>query len=117
MSATTTATATKADGASSMPLYIKPTPVWTPLPIEGDIPAPFTTEKFGLKVIPLHPTFGCELQGVDWSKPVSPELYKEIREICDKVCVTSYVYLSPLTLTLVRRYCMPKDWLDRRGSH
>jgi alpha-ketoglutarate-dependent 2,4-dichlorophenoxyacetate dioxygenase len=39
-----------------------------------------------LKVTPLHPTFAAELQGVDWSKPISPEQYKEIREVVDKVC-------------------------------
>jgi alpha-ketoglutarate-dependent 2,4-dichlorophenoxyacetate dioxygenase len=39
----------------------------------------------GLKVTPLHPTFGAELSGVDFTKPVSPELYAEIRKVVDKV--------------------------------
>ncbi|GFZ43458.1 hypothetical protein JCM24511_01178 [Saitozyma sp. JCM 24511] len=38
----------------------------------------------GLKVTPLHPTFGAELSGVDFTKPVSPELYAEIRKVVDK---------------------------------
>lgn len=80
MSTTTTKTI---GGEGSIP--IKPSPVWQPLKIEGTIPAPYKTARFGLKVTPTHPTFACELEGVDFSKPVSPELYAEIREVCDKV--------------------------------
>lgn len=89
MSATTTATPVAASAVS-----VKPTTTWVPLPIEGNIPAPFEDSEFGLKVTPLHPTFGCELEGVDWSKPVSPKLYKKIRGIADKV------RLSPMPCTL-----------------
>jgi hypothetical protein len=39
----------------------------------------------GIKVTPLHPTFGAELSGVDFTKRVSPELYAEIRKVVDKV--------------------------------
>ncbi|WWC64938.1 uncharacterized protein I303_107552 [Kwoniella dejecticola CBS 10117] len=35
-------------------------------------------------VKPLHPTFACELSGVDFSKPISPTEYAEIRKIVDK---------------------------------
>ncbi|KAF2104988.1 Clavaminate synthase-like protein [Rhizodiscina lignyota] len=63
---------------------IKPTPVWVPFTVEGEVPPPYRTPKFGLKVIPLHPTFACELEGVDWSKPVPQEVYEEIRDLCDK---------------------------------
>jgi hypothetical protein len=55
------------------------------LPIVGDIPVPYEIPEFGLKVTPLHPTFGCQLDGVDWSEPVLPELYAKIRELSDKV--------------------------------
>jgi hypothetical protein len=80
MSATTTITE-----AQTSTISIKPTPTWTPLQIEGFIPEPYTTSNFGFRVVPLHPTFACELQGVDFSKPVSPEQYQEIREVANKV--------------------------------
>ncbi|PSK37360.1 hypothetical protein B9Z65_2102 [Elsinoe australis] len=63
---------------------IKPTPTWVPLPIEGEIPKPYTTPKHNLEVNPLHPTFACELRGVDWSKPIPPEVYAEIRAVVDQ---------------------------------
>lgn len=45
-----------------------------------------------LRVTPLHPTFAAELSGVDFTKPISPELYAEIRGVVDKVSVVvSYV--------------------------
>jgi hypothetical protein len=62
----------------------KPTPTWTPLKIEGYIPAPYLTPTYELRVTPLHPTFGCEIDGVDWKKDIPPELYQEIREVVDK---------------------------------
>ncbi|KAJ5611478.1 dichlorophenoxyacetate alpha-ketoglutarate dioxygenase protein [Penicillium herquei] len=65
-------------------ITVTPTPTWIPLRIEGSIPEPYFTPKFNLKVTPLHPTFACELEGVDWSKDVSVDLYQEIREIVDK---------------------------------
>ena len=66
-------------------ISVTPTPTWVPLKIEGSIPDPYYTPKFGLKVIPIHPTFACELEGVDWGKDIPPELYKEIREVVDQV--------------------------------
>lgn len=83
MSTTTTTEATKQ-------ITIKPTPLWTPLPIEGEIPSPFKTPKFGLDVVPLHPTFACEIRGVDWSKPVPAELYDEIRDVTNKARCSRY---------------------------
>ncbi|CAH0058373.1 unnamed protein product [Clonostachys solani] len=65
-------------------ITVKPTPTWIPLKIEGQLASPYTTPKFNLRVTPLHPTFGCRLDGVDWSKDISPELYQEIRDIVDK---------------------------------
>lgn len=38
-----------------------------------------------LQVKPLHPTFAAEIAGVDFSQPITPELYKEIRAVVDKV--------------------------------
>lgn len=66
-------------------MVITPTPNWTPLKIEGTVPEAYTLSEFNLRVKPLHPTFACELDGVDWSRDVSPELYLEIRKLVDKV--------------------------------
>lgn len=62
-----------------------PSKTWIALPIEGEIPGPYKTPKFGFQVKPLHPTFACELQGVDWSRPIPREEYQEIRDLVDKV--------------------------------
>lgn len=58
-----------------------------------------------LKVTPLHPTFAAELSGVDFTKPVPPETYDEIRKIVDKVCLTLrpdmlQAYTTSLTMFL-----------------
>ncbi|KAH8816079.1 hypothetical protein F5884DRAFT_207875 [Xylogone sp. PMI_703] len=84
MSLTTSATTTTNNAIQNPSICIRPTPTWVPLKIEGSIPQPYRTPKFGLTVVPLHPTFACEIQGVDWSKDIEPELYGEIREIADK---------------------------------
>lgn len=82
-------TATLHTTESGRSISVIPTGLWKPLPIEGEIPAPFKTPKFGLEVVPLHPTFACELRGVDWSEPIEPDVYAEIREVCDKVSTSS----------------------------
>ncbi|KAF4547903.1 Taurine catabolism dioxygenase TauD-like protein 2 [Elsinoe fawcettii] len=82
MSSTTTTTVTAPKEIQSF--TIKPTPTWTPLPIQGEIPSAYRTPKHNLEVIPLHPTFGCELRGLDWTKPISPDVYTEIREVVNK---------------------------------
>ena len=38
----------------------------------------------GLQVKPLHPTFAAELSGVDFTKPVPPDVAAEIRKVVDK---------------------------------
>lgn len=78
-------TATLHTTESGRTISVIPTELWTPLPIEGEIAAPYKTAQFGLEVVPLHPTFACELRGVDWSKPIPSEVYAEIREVCDRV--------------------------------
>ena len=72
----TTVTVSKTDNSIS----ITPTSAWNPLPIEEEIPPPYKTPNFGLEVIPLHPTFACELNGVKWSEAIPPEVYAEIRK-------------------------------------
>jgi hypothetical protein len=66
-------------------IAIKPTAIWVPLKIEGVLPSPYRTPKIGYTVTPIHPTFACELEGVDWGRDISPDEYKEIREVVDKV--------------------------------
>jgi alpha-ketoglutarate-dependent 2,4-dichlorophenoxyacetate dioxygenase len=83
MSSTTTTTTTSNENGNL--ITIQPTAPWVPLAIEGNIPDPYTTPKYGLEVIPLHPTFACELKGVDFSKPIPPDVYAEIREVSNKV--------------------------------
>ncbi|KAK1925954.1 hypothetical protein DB88DRAFT_485737 [Papiliotrema laurentii] len=43
-----------------------------------------------LQVTPLHPTFGAEVAGVDFTQPISPELYAEIRKVVDKYGVVVF---------------------------
>lgn len=64
---------------------MQPTSTWVPIKIEGSIPPPYEFGKYRLKITPLHPTFGCALEGVDWSKDISLELYQDIRDVVDKV--------------------------------
>lgn len=71
--------------ATPTAVAIKPTAVWTPLPLEDEVPPPYNTPRLRYEVTPLHPTFACELKGVDWNKPISPEEYEEIRRVTDKV--------------------------------
>ena len=55
-----------------------PAPTWVSHKIEGSTPDTYYTPSFKLKVIPIHPTFACKLEDVDWSKDISTELCKEI---------------------------------------
>lgn len=38
-----------------------------------------------IQVEPLAPTFGAEVKGVDFSQPVTPEVYADIRRAITKV--------------------------------
>jgi len=38
-----------------------------------------------LKIKELHPTFGAEIRGVDFSKPVSEEIFSQIHSAMAKV--------------------------------
>lgn len=70
---------------AEQPITIRPTPLWTPLPIEGNVAAAYKTPKHNFEVVPLHPTFACELRGVDFSRPITPDEAAEIREVSNKV--------------------------------
>lgn len=73
------------------PIAVIPTALWKPLPIEGDIAPPYKTPKFGFDVIPLHPTFGCRVKGVDFSRPITAEEASEIRALSDKVSQAAFI--------------------------
>lgn len=70
-----------------------------------------------LKVTPLHPTFAAELSGVDFTKPISPEMYAVIREIVDKVgFLQCGCTCSPSLTWTVRSGRLQEHPLDRSGS-
>src|ERR1700761_1728790 len=37
-----------------------------------------------LNIKPLHPTFACEIEGCDLSKPISDETFEELRDVLHK---------------------------------
>lgn len=62
----------------------------------------------------LHPTFGAEVEGVDWQN-MTDEQFDEIVEAMAKVRVLNYFFYSSADLlsTLVWRLCFQKDKLNR----
>lgn len=49
----------------------------------------------------LHPTFGAEISGVDFSAPVTDEVFKEILATISKVCWwTCLNFPTPLNIKL-----------------
>ncbi|KAM0750585.1 taurine catabolism dioxygenase [Meredithblackwellia eburnea MCA 4105] len=48
------------------------------------------TKTYPFEVIELHPTFACEVKGVDFTKPITPELAKDLREVSDKYGVVVF---------------------------
>ena len=68
---------------------------------------------------PLHPTFGAEISGVDFSSPVSEKVFEEIHKAITKVQFPLSIYLSfakdlPQT---VRGSCLPQHRAHGRGSY
>lgn len=50
-----------------------------------------TTPRFEhITVTELHPTFAAEISGVDFSFPISEEIFQEILAAVTKVCPYSY---------------------------
>jgi len=50
------------------------------------VSAPEAQPEFTLiKVNPLHPTFGAEVTGIDFSKPVSDDVFREVLAAITKV--------------------------------
>ncbi len=55
------------------------------------MPHATTNDEHAFKLIrvkELHPTFGAEVQGVDFSKPVSADVFSEIYKAITKVRMT-----------------------------
>jgi alpha-ketoglutarate-dependent 2,4-dichlorophenoxyacetate dioxygenase len=51
-----------------------------------------------IQVTELGPTFGAEVSGIDFSKPVEPEVFKEILDAQVKVCSILSTVLRPCAL-------------------
>jgi alpha-ketoglutarate-dependent 2,4-dichlorophenoxyacetate dioxygenase len=43
-----------------------------------------------IQIQKLHPTFGAEISGVDYSKPIPDDVFQEIRDASAKVCASSF---------------------------
>ena len=56
----------------------------------------------------LHPTFAAEVEGVDFSKPIPDDVFKEILAASAKVTPSTTVYICPITVTN-----MSSVWSDR----
>jgi alpha-ketoglutarate-dependent 2,4-dichlorophenoxyacetate dioxygenase len=53
------------------------------------------TESKNLIITPLHRTFGAEVAGVDFSKPLADETFAEILAACIKVRIHSKMWGHP----------------------
>ena len=53
-----------------------------------------------LQITHLHPTFGAEILGVDFSKHIPDEVFEEILKASAKVCVASSLVCSFLLLVV-----------------
>lgn len=57
----------------------------------------------------LHPTFGAEISGVDFSRPVDKDVFQEILAAISKVCISLPCSIIPLSLDaiIVWHLCVP----------
>lgn len=46
-----------------------------------------------LEIVELHPTFGAQVKGVDFSKPVPADVFAEILAAITKVYISIYKYI------------------------
>lgn len=53
-----------------------------------------------ISVKPLHPTFGAEISGVDFSSPLKDEVFKEIYHAVTKVCPSSLMWRTCIMRSL-----------------
>ncbi len=61
----------------------------------------------------LAPTFVAEVQGVDFSKPIEPEVFQEIKDALAKVCLANYLSrISPDKIYSTASACsVTQDWM------
>lgn len=50
------------------------------------MPGLLVTPFSKLKITELHPTFGAEIEGVDFSQPIPDDIFEEILAASAKVC-------------------------------
>jgi alpha-ketoglutarate-dependent 2,4-dichlorophenoxyacetate dioxygenase len=50
------------------------------------------SEQKSLVITPLHPTFGAEISGVDFSKPITDETFADILAACIKVRICNTMW-------------------------
>lgn len=48
-----------------------------------------------LTIEPLHPTFTAEIRGVDFSKPLTEDVFQEIQAAITKVCINDFFKAIP----------------------
>lgn len=68
-----------------------------------------------ISVKKLHPIFAAEISGVDFSSPLTDEVFREIFHAVTEVSSLSKLYfLTGTDQTITVRSCrLPRDWSDR----
>jgi hypothetical protein len=64
----------------------------------------------------LHPTFGAEVDGVDFSKPVPEEVFSEIYKAITKVSITLRFHISPVFHIVNRQLLLSPPFLSIHPS-
>jgi hypothetical protein len=62
-----------------------------------EMPSAAEQEFKTIQIQKLHPTFGAELSGINYSKPIPDDIFQEIRDASAKVCAS----LFSLSLLLI----------------
>ena len=71
-----------------------------------------------IKVSKIHPTFGAEISGVDFTSTLNDEVFAEISAAAAKVgnlghSIPAHTMLVLIVSTLVWRPRLPKHWAER----
>lgn len=67
-----------------------------------------------ISVKELHPTFAAEISGVDFSLPLSDEVFREIFQAVTKVSSLSTLSCTEVNKNITVRSChFPHHWSDR----
>lgn len=71
--------------------------------------------KEHLELIELHPTFGAEVRGIDFSQPIPEDIFSEIQAAITKVILSVHFTRTALLTKLpVRRPRFPQNQPQRR---